>query len=184
MATRHRAYSLIIRNEDIRSSCGNVQRHPLFNRAVLHRESKMKKLRQLYEVGANFIVASDSGSRANPHHSAAAREVHFLVKEVDLSPMEAIMAATRWVAVVLQKQNELGRITEGKLADIIVIDGDPLEYPGDLRHVINVVKGGVQICRIAGTANDTLISRQSLDNQGITRASTAARIFLQCSSIN
>ncbi len=130
---------------DIRGSYANVQRHPLFNRAVLHRDAKMKKLRQLYQAGANFIVASDSGSRANPHHNAASREVHFLVKDVGLTPMEAIMAATRWAAVVLQKQNELGTITEGKLADIIVIDGDPLEYPGDLRHVIHVIKDGVQI---------------------------------------
>ncbi len=56
-----------------------------------------------------------------------------------------IAAATRWAAVVLPKQNELGTITEGKLADIIVIDGDPLEYPGDLRQVLHVVKDGVQI---------------------------------------
>jgi imidazolonepropionase-like amidohydrolase len=131
--------------EDIRGSYGNVQRHPLFSRAVLHRETKMQKLRQLYEAGANFIVASDSGSRANPHHNAAAREMHFLVTEVGLKPMEAIMAATRWAAVVLQKQDELGTITEGKLADIIVIDGDPLEYTGDLRRVMHVVKDGVQI---------------------------------------
>lgn len=131
--------------EDIRGSYDDVQRHPLFGRAVLHRETKMQKLRQLYAAGAAFIVASDSGSRANPHHHATAREIHFLVKEVGLSPMEAIMAATRWAAVVLQKQDELGTISEGKLADIIVIDGDPLEYTGDLRRVIHVVKDGVQI---------------------------------------
>lgn len=131
--------------EDIRGSYTDVQRHPLFGRAVLHRETKMQKLRQLYEAGATFIVASDSGSRANPHHNAAAREMHFLVKEVGLSPMEVIMAATRWAAVVLQKQDELGTISEGKLADIIVIDGDPLEYTGDLRRVAHVVKDGVQI---------------------------------------
>ncbi len=56
-----------------------------------------------------------------------------------------IAAGTRWAAVVLQIQNELGPITEGELADIIIIDGDPLEYPGDLRHVLHVVKDGVQI---------------------------------------
>ena len=56
--------------------------------------------------------------------------------------MEAIMAATRWAAVVLRMQNELGTITEGKLADIIVIEGDPLQYPADLRHVLHVIKDG------------------------------------------
>ncbi len=131
--------------EDIRGSYENMQRHPLFSRAVLHRETKMQILRQLYQAGARFIVASDSGSRANPHHNATAREIHFLVQEVGLTPMEAIMAATRWAAVVLQKQDELGTISEGKLADIIVIDGDPLEYTGDLQRVIHVVKDGAQI---------------------------------------
>ncbi len=76
-------------------------------RAELHRDSKMQKLRQLYQAGPDFIVTNDSGSRANPHHIAASREVHILVEEVGVTPMEIIMAASRWAAVVLQKQNEL-----------------------------------------------------------------------------
>ena len=127
---------------DIHGSYGNVERHPLFSRAVLHREGKMEKLRQLHEAGAAFIVASDSGTRGNPHHVATAREIFYLVKEVGLTPMEAIMAGTSRAAVVLGRQSELGTISEGKLADIIVVAGDPLEHPGDLRHVLHVVKGG------------------------------------------
>ena len=128
--------------EDIRGSYQRPARHPLFTAAVIHRESKMMKLRQLFDAGAPFIVSSDSGSRANPHHSAAAREIYFLHKEVGLSPMEAIMAGTRWAAVVLNQQSNLGAIAEGKLADIIVIDGDPLQNLGDLRHVLHVIKDG------------------------------------------
>jgi imidazolonepropionase-like amidohydrolase len=56
--------------------------------------------------------------------------------------MEAIMAGTRWAAVVLNQQDHLGTIAEGKLADIIVIDGDPLQNLGDLRHVLHVIKDG------------------------------------------
>ena len=56
--------------------------------------------------------------------------------------MEAIVAATRRAAIVLNRQDELGTISVGKLADIIVVDGDPLENPGDLRHVLNVIKDG------------------------------------------
>ncbi len=128
--------------EDIRGSFEHPSRHPLFGRAVIHREAKMMKLRQLFEAGAPFIVSSDSGSRANPHHIAAAREMNFLHEEVGLSPMEAIMAGTRWAAVVLNQQDHLGTIAEGKLADIIVIDGDPLQNLGDLRHVLHVIKDG------------------------------------------
>ena len=84
-------------------------------------------------------------SRANPHHIAAAREIFNLHKEVGLSPMAAIMAGTRLAAVVLNQQDNLGTIAEGKLADIIVIDGDPLQNLGDLRHVRHVIKGGIVI---------------------------------------
>lgn len=128
--------------EDIRGSYNHPARHPLFTGAVFHRDSKMMKLRQLFDAGALFIVSSDSGSRANPHHIAAAREMYFLHQEVGLSPMEAIMAGTRWAAVVLNQQDNLGTIAEGKLADIIVIDGDPLQKLGDLRHVLHVIKDG------------------------------------------
>jgi imidazolonepropionase-like amidohydrolase len=128
--------------DDIRGSFQHPARHPLFARAVIHREAKMMKLRQLFKAGAPFIVSSDSGSRANPHHIAAAREIHFLHKDAGLSPMEAIMAGTRLAAVVLNQQDNLGTIAEGKLADIIVIDGDPLQNLGDLRHVRHVIRDG------------------------------------------
>ncbi len=128
--------------DDIRGSFQHPTRHPLFARAVIHREAKIMKLRQLFEAGAPFIVSSDSGSRANPHHIAAVREMFFLYRDVGLSPMEAIMAGTRWAAVVLKQQDHLGTIAEGKLADIIVVEGDPLQNLGDLRHVLHVIKDG------------------------------------------
>lgn len=128
--------------EDIHGSYDNIDRHPLFARAVHERESKMQKLRQLHEAGAPFVVASDSGTRGNPHHIATAREIHYLVEDVGLSPMQALMAATSRAAIVLGRQNDLGTIAEGKLADLIVIDGDPLEHPADLRHVLHVIKDG------------------------------------------
>ena len=56
--------------------------------------------------------------------------------------MEAIIAGTRRAAVVLGQQDEIGAIAEGMLADIIIVDGDPLENPGDLRHVLHVIKDG------------------------------------------
>jgi imidazolonepropionase-like amidohydrolase len=128
--------------QDIRGSFEHPSRHPLFARALIHREAKMMKLRQLFEAGAPFIVSSDSGSRANPHHIAAAREIYYLHQDVGLSPMEAIMAGTRWAAVVLRQQDNLGTIAEGRLADIIVVDGDPLQNLGDLRHALHVIKDG------------------------------------------
>ncbi|MDH4255882.1 MAG: amidohydrolase family protein, partial [Gammaproteobacteria bacterium] len=99
------------------------------------------KLRQLHAAGGNFILASDSGTRGNPHFAAAWREMYFLVREVGLTEMEAIMAGTSEAARIL-RQRDLGAIAEGKLADIIVVDGDPLMDIGAMRNVARVIKDG------------------------------------------
>jgi len=127
--------------EDIMASYENLQRHPLFGRAVLGRDGKIAKLRQLHAAGGNFILASDSGTRGNPHFAAAWREMYFLVREVGLTEMEAIMAGTSEAARIL-RQRDLGAIAEGKLADIIVVDGDPLMDIGAMRNVARVIKDG------------------------------------------
>ena len=127
--------------EDIVSSYRNVEQHPLFSRGVLGRDGKMAKLRQLYEAGAEFILASDSGTRGNPHFAAAWREMFYLVHEVGMSEMEVIIAATSKAASVLRR-NDLGRIAEGALADIIVVDGDPLMDIGSMQNVVHVISDG------------------------------------------
>lgn len=129
--------------EDIVSSYDDIQRHPLFGRAIQGRDGKMSKLRQLKSAGAHFILASDSGTRGNPHFAAAWREMYFLVEEVGLTPMEAIMAATSEAARVLRARRDIGTISAGKFADVIVVDGDPLMNIGAMRNVVHVVKDGV-----------------------------------------
>jgi imidazolonepropionase-like amidohydrolase len=57
-------------------------------------------------------------------------------------PMEVLATATRRNAEYLGKGDELGSITRGKLADIIVVDGNPLLSMRDLRNVVAVVKDG------------------------------------------
>jgi imidazolonepropionase-like amidohydrolase len=127
--------------EDIVSSYDDVEQHPLFSRGVLGRAGKLSKLRQLHEAGAEFVVASDSGTRGNPHFAAMWREMFFLVHEVGMEEMEVITAATSKAARVLRR-NDLGAIAEGKLADIIVIDGDPLMDIGSMKNVVHVIRDG------------------------------------------
>lgn len=131
--------------EDVRRSYDGYQRHSLFYGAVNEYEPRMSKLRQLHEAGARFIMASDSGTRGNPHHAAAWREMVYLT-EIGLSPMETILASTRWAATVLQRR-DLGTVGPGQLADIIVVDGDPLRSMRDMRNVVQVVKGGAVVRR-------------------------------------
>ena len=62
--------------------------------------------------------------------------------EVGLSPFEALRSATVENARILRLENNLGTIELGKLADFVVLDGDPLIDMTALRQVRMVVKEG------------------------------------------
>jgi imidazolonepropionase-like amidohydrolase len=65
--------------------------------------------------------------------------------EAGLSPMEAIMTGTKNAAENLGKANELGNIEKGKLADMIVISGNPLEEIETTRDIKMVLKDGLLV---------------------------------------
>jgi len=67
--------------------------------------------------------------------------MEFLVR-MGFTPMQAIMAATKVGADYLGKGEQLGTVEEGKLADLIVVSGDPLGDIRDTRNIDTVVKDG------------------------------------------
>ena len=78
----------------------------------------------------------------NFHTESAWREISALV-DSGMSPIEALSAATKAGAEILGRGSELGTIEPGKLADVIVVRGDPLFDINALGHVEHVVQGGV-----------------------------------------
>lgn len=70
------------------------------------------------------------------------REIQ-LLHAAGLSPMEVIEAATRHAARVCGHGEDLGTLEPGKLADILIVDGDPITDLGALERVSLVVRGGV-----------------------------------------
>jgi len=64
------------------------------------------------------------------------------LRDVGLSPVEVLATMTRDAAIYLGRDRELGAIEEGKLADLVIVKGDPLSDLSALRNVVIVVKGG------------------------------------------
>lgn len=94
---------------------------------------------QLVKAGGKVVTGTDAPA-VIPGVSLH-REMEFFVK-AGLSPMQAIMAATKVGADYLSKAAELGTVEEGKLADIIVVRGDPLRDIRDARKIDTVIKDG------------------------------------------
>lgn len=126
--------------KDVHDSLRDVS-HLAYFRLVPRRVPTLAhKFQQLRDTGVTMIVGTDSGIPLNFHFDSTWRELKTMV-DLGMPPMEAIRAATYWPAQLL-KQPDLGTIAAGKLADLIVVDGDPLTDMTALRHVVHVVKDG------------------------------------------
>jgi imidazolonepropionase-like amidohydrolase len=109
------------------------------DREMLYRERGVK---QFIESGAVMGMGTDSGTPMNFHSEALWREIKVHV-DMGMTPSRAIAAATRVNATLIGKGRELGTIEPGKIADIIVVNGNPLFDITALAHVETVVKDGI-----------------------------------------
>jgi imidazolonepropionase-like amidohydrolase len=71
------------------------------------------------------LPGGDYGFKWNPHGTNA-RDIQWLVEYFGLTPMGAIVAATRHGGALMGHEGELGEVREGCLADLLLVDGDPL----------------------------------------------------------
>jgi imidazolonepropionase-like amidohydrolase len=97
--------------------------------------------RQFIQANAVMGVGTDAASPLNFHMEAMWREVSALV-DSGMTPIQAISAATKTGAEILRMGSDLGTLEVGKLADIIVVDGNPLSDINVLGRVETVVIDG------------------------------------------
>lgn len=91
-----------------------------------------------YKAGVKIAFGTDAGVYA---HGQNYKEFQYMV-EAGMPPMEAIKAATTSAADLLGISDKTGSISKGKFADIIAVDGNPLEDIGAMKNVTFVMKEG------------------------------------------
>jgi imidazolonepropionase-like amidohydrolase len=91
----------------------------------------------LHRAGVRVVAGTD---QAIPGHSLH-REMEIYVR-AGMTPMEAILAATSVPARVMGLEKEVGTIEAGKSADVVVVDGDPLEHIENARRVVWTIARG------------------------------------------
>lgn len=82
-------------------------------------------MKELKKRGVRVLPGGDYGFAWNPIGTNA-RDLRHFVDYLDFSPMDAIVAATRFGGEIMMKGHELGQIREGYIADLLLVDGDPL----------------------------------------------------------
>jgi imidazolonepropionase-like amidohydrolase len=97
-------------------------------------DSRLERFTCAVDAGVKIAMGTDVAG-------SPAREIELMAKG-GLSPMEAIVAATRNGAELIDMEDQIGTIEAGKLADLIVVDGSPLENLLDLAKVELVFKDG------------------------------------------
>ncbi len=103
--------------------------------------------RRYVQAGGRVINGPDSGPSSGPANMAGLAlhvEMEALV-DAGLTPMQAILSATRWPAELLHREKELGTVTPGKIADLVLVDGDPLADIRATRNIRTVIMNGAVV---------------------------------------
>jgi imidazolonepropionase-like amidohydrolase len=116
---------------------------PAYTRAKISGvlEAKQRTFARAMELGVPIAMGTDAGGLG---HGRNALELVYMVK-AGMTPMQSIVASTQAAAALLGAGHDLGTLRPGRLADIILVDGDPLRdisLLADPSRIRLVMKGG------------------------------------------
>jgi imidazolonepropionase-like amidohydrolase len=101
--------------------------------------------RMILKAGGRLGMGGDYGFAWNPHGDYA-KELTFFVRHVGFTPLEVLTCATKTGAEIMGRSAEFGTVEAGKLADLLIVDGDVLadiSVLEDRSKFIAVMQGGV-----------------------------------------
>jgi imidazolonepropionase-like amidohydrolase len=127
--------------EDMEDSNKNFTGLAYFSDAPNWIHSAPVRWHQLITSGVRVVVGTDSGTPMNFHVDSTRREM-LLLNQNGMTALQAITAATKLPATLLKVDHLQGTIETGKLADVIVVQGDVLADLNNLQDVVHVIKGG------------------------------------------
>lgn len=142
---QHPPYVALFRPEE-RAQTASFNARSRGNLPSLDRNVKamQRAIRQILERGGRITAGTDSPFM--PYGLSFQVELE-LYEEAGLTPFQVLQSATIWPAERLGIDPHVGTIAPGKLADLVVVDGDPLARITDLRRIAAVVSNGRYLTR-------------------------------------
>jgi imidazolonepropionase-like amidohydrolase len=107
-------------------------------------EAAVETCRKMHRRGIRVLIGGDYGFAWTPQGTNA-KDLEYFVDLVGFSPMEAILAGTRLGGEIMGMSDELGMIRSGYLADLVLVDGDPIanvRILQDKSRLLAIMKNG------------------------------------------
>lgn len=105
----------------------------------------VESLKAMHRRGIRVLPGGDYGFAWAPHGTNAT-DLQYFVDYLGFSPMEALLSATKYGGQIMMRGKELGQVREGFLADLLLVDGDPLADLSillDRKRLLAIMKDGV-----------------------------------------
>ncbi len=102
---------------------------------------QQRNLKRLMDAGAIVAAGTDAGNTRTLHGPSLHREF-VLMAEAGLQPTEILLSATREGARLMGRESELGRVAPGYLADLVLLEANPLADVRNTRKIARVIRGG------------------------------------------
>ena len=118
--------------------------------------------RRILAAGGRLGMGGDYGFGWNPHGDYA-KELTFFVRDVGLDPLVVLRCATKTGAEIMGRGDDYGTLEAGKLADVLVVDGDvaaDISLLEDRSRFIAVMQGGVVKAGRLAPPFPTVVSRE------------------------
>ncbi len=105
-------------------------------------QSSASDVRRMHELGVEILAGTDAGSVLVYPGFGLHEELRLLVEDAKLSPRAALWSATVGPARFARLDDRLGTLAPGNIADIVLLDADPLADIQNTRRIFAVIQGG------------------------------------------
>lgn len=128
-----------------------------YRRALRQQRARMGFIRQFVNSGGVVVAGSDTPNPYVVPGFSLHQELALMV-ETGLAPIQALQAATLNAARTIGKGSSLGSVSKGKIADLVILNGDPLDDISRAKNIYLVVKNGV-VHKPAPLLNESIAAR-------------------------
>jgi len=107
-------------------------------------EIAVETMKKMHRRGIRVLPGGDYGFAWTPHGTNA-KDFEYFVDMIGMSPMEVLLRATKHGGEIMGRPGELGQLKPGYLADMILVDGDPvanIRILQDRKRILAVMKDG------------------------------------------